>query len=121
MHKMMAIKDMLCDELDEYATKDQLNMDDLNTIDKLTHSIKSIETILAMKDYSYDYEPMNSYAPRRRDSMGRYSRDSYDQYAAPRYSYESGSMASTLKEMMNTATTEKERNAISRCIESLGY
>lgn len=51
---------------------------DLEALDKLTHSIKSIKTTMAMMDgedgRSYRYD---SYA-RRRDSMGRYSRRAYD-------------------------------------------
>ena len=101
MHKEQ-LYDMLCDELDQIAEKGELTAGSLDTIDKLTHSIKSLGTIMAMEGYSNDgsyegyYEGSNrggnyergrsyrggsnrgnyrgSYA-RRRDSMGRFSRE----------------------------------------------
>ena len=91
MHKEQ-LYDMLCDELDEIAAKGELTAGSLDTIDKLTHSIKSLGTIMAMEGYSNDgsyegyyegsYENRGgrggnrggSYA-RRRDSRGRYSRE----------------------------------------------
>lgn len=42
-------------------------------LDKLTHSIKSIKTIMAMEESGYS----------RRDSRGRYARDEYS--ASPEY------------------------------------
>ena len=62
---------------------------DLDYVDKLTHTLKSIKTVTAMLEsggedgyssryvprYYYDGEDGMSHA-RRRDSMGRYSRDS---------------------------------------------
>ena len=115
MHKLMELKENLCDELNEYSSKTRLSFDDLDVIDKLTHSIKSIETILAMEGYSYDEMPTHSYA-RNRDSMGRYSRDMG-------YSNDSRgkeAMANELRTMMNNASSEKERNALNRCLEELG-
>lgn len=60
---------------------------DLDAIDRITHSIKSVKTTMAMMDAeggSYDdgdsyrdYRSNRSYA-RKRDSMGRYSRRMYD-------------------------------------------
>lgn len=75
MHTLEKIRDMLMDELDHCAEKDSLSTNSLYTVDKLTHAVKSIDTILAMEDsgYSNDY----SYRGRKRDSMGRYSRNSY--------------------------------------------
>ena len=55
---------------------------DLEAVDKLTHTIKSVKTTMAMMDAegesnrSYN-DGYGSYA-RRRDSMGRYSRRAYD-------------------------------------------
>lgn len=65
-----------------------LSGDDISYIDKLTHALKSIKSVMAMDEsgYSgrmmYEEEPYsrNSYA-RRRDSMGRYSR--YDEREYP--------------------------------------
>ena len=92
---MDKLRDMLCDELEKITKKGELSAGSLDIVDKLTHSIKSIDTIMAMEGNSYEnrggnrggrnsrlggsYEGGNynyggSYA-RRRDSMGRYSRD----------------------------------------------
>lgn len=114
MHKMMELKENLCDELNEYATKGRLSFDDLDVIDKLTHSIKSIETILAMEGYSYNDGPSYSYA--RRDSMGRYSRDMG--YSNDGRGKES--LARELGEAMEKASTDKEREAIKSCMRELG-
>lgn len=87
------LRDMLCEELDELTKKGKLTVDSLDAVDMITHSIKSIDTILAMEEagysngyssrrYYYDdgysrRENRGSYARgrnTRRDSMGRYSR-----------------------------------------------
>ena len=77
MHQLEDLKWMLCDELDDITKQGKINTkEELDVIDKLTHSIKSIDTIIAMEDagYSndnYSYRGRGRYA--RRDSMGRYS------------------------------------------------
>ena len=114
MHKMEELKEMLCDELEEITAKGQLTAGDLDTVDKLTHSIKSIDTIMAMDGYSNTYyRDGNSYA-RRRDRMGRYSRG-----GNRNYSYGKEDMMQELRELMEDAETEQERKAISRCINEM--
>lgn len=122
MHKLMDLKEKLCKELEEFSSKTELNTSDLQTIDWLSHSLKSIETVLAMEGYSNEYS-------NGRDGMGRYSRDyGYSKaYPMPRYSYDDGysygkdSMVHDLKEMRDNATSEKERMAIDRCIRDMNY
>lgn len=86
LHK---IKEMLCKELDEYGKKEDMTAGSLDIIDKLTHALKSVETIIAMNEagdegYSGRYPDRYSGARgryARRDSMGRYSsRGSYGPY-----------------------------------------
>lgn len=72
MAKYEELKDMLCEELDRITKKGELSPGSLDIVDKLTHSIKSIDTIVAMEDSGYSG---TGYTYRRRDSMGRYSRD----------------------------------------------
>ena len=80
MHSLEKIRDMLMEELDKCSQKNELTSNSLENIDKLTHAVKSIDTIMAMgdagysNDYSYDDRGRGSDA--RRDSMGRYA-DSY--------------------------------------------
>ena len=56
------IKEMLCEELENIAKKGELTAGSLDTVDKLTHAIKSLETIIAMNEYSEDgYSNRGSY------------------------------------------------------------
>lgn len=99
MKELYELKELLCDELKAYGKKGDLTAGSLDVIDKLSHALKSIETIIAMEEASDDYSSnygsyerngqMNgttyrdggrSYARGRRgnvrrDAMGRYSRD----------------------------------------------
>ena len=83
MKGMEELRDMLCDELDNMTEQGELTTGSLDIIDKLTHSIKSIDTILAMEEsysnrYDDGYSRRGSYARgrnARRDSRGRYSRN----------------------------------------------
>lgn len=80
MQKMEELREMLCAELEKITKKGELSAGSLDVVDKLTHSIKSIDTIMAMEDAGYSNESGYSYARgrgrnARRDSMGRYSRD----------------------------------------------
>lgn len=105
------IKEMLCKELDEYGKKDELTAGSLDIVDKLTHALKSIETIIAMSEdggesgrYSGRYSGARGRGRNaRRDSMGRYAgRGSYSDgsygyngsYGGPYYggSYDDGMM-----------------------------
>ena len=49
MHKLEELKGMLFKELEEYVIRGELSANSLDIINKLTHSIKSIETIMAME------------------------------------------------------------------------
>lgn len=106
MHYMHDLKDLLCAELEDYAEKGKksgkMSMGDLETVHKLTDTVKNIMKIDVLKEeagYSEDGHYMGegriygtsyddgmhreggySYARGRgryakRDSMGRYSRD----------------------------------------------
>ena len=129
--------EIVMDEIGE--TKDKLkggkmSAGDLEVIDKLAHTTKSLKTIIVMEDSeyseqgggqsgarggrggnrggggrsregrsreSYEYGMSNA---RRRDSMGRYSRDGF---------------MDKLMEMRETAPNEKSRRAIEKMIDEL--
>ena len=102
------LKDMLCNELEKIVKKGEMTTGALDVIDKLTHSIKSVETIMAMNGYSHN--SYNSYGHdwsygRNRDSMGRYSRDN--------------KLISELRGMMNEAQDEETRHEIKKLISKL--
>lgn len=43
MHDIYKLKDMLCEELEEYGRKNELTPASLEVIDKLAHSLKNVE------------------------------------------------------------------------------
>lgn len=125
---MYRLKEMLCDELDQYAKKGELTAGSLDIVDKLSHALKSITTIMAMEDADGEYsgtyrmyprymrdrdgmggqtERGSSYA-RKRDSRGRYSRD---------YSGAMDEMVDQLKDMMDSAPDQSTRQDIQRLIK----
>ena len=136
MGKMHELREMLCRELDEIAASSKLKLSDLDVIDKLTHSIKSIDTIEAMQggysnekgNYSRNYPVSydDGYSGRRyarRDSMGRYSRDdSYsedDGYSRHDYGGGRDQLAGKLRRMLGDAPDEKSRNAILNALNTI--
>lgn len=141
MHEMYELKEMLCDELGKITKKGELSAGSLDAVDKLTHSIKSIDTIIAMDEYSEEegsYEG-GSYARgrggrggnrgrsnergRSRDSMGRYSRGSYARgsYARGGYSRdeEMEELKMGLQELLEDASSEEERKMIRKWLKQV--
>ena len=125
MEELYKLKDMLCDELESYGKKKELTAGSLDVIDKLSHALKSITTVIAMEEadgeYSNDY-PMNgrtyrgsSYARgrmnARRDSMGRYSRDGYSGAV--------DDMVSQLKDLMEDAPNESIKSEMHRLVKKI--
>ena len=122
MHKMEELKEMLCRELEEITKKGELSAGSLDAVDKLTHSIKSIETIMAMNDYSQE-------GGSNRGSYARYYRDpyanenGYSRYAN-RGSYRRGysrteDLKGELKQMMEEQDDPEAKRMISEWIRQL--
>lgn len=149
MHK---IKEMLMNELYEYEEKakkmsdGKISAGDLETLHKLTDTVKNIDKIEMLEDGEYSEAGAwmgdgriygTSYARGRgrnakRDSMGRYSRGGeYEMYsdAAGRYPGRSRTrysmndakdhMIDKLEEMLPLAGSEEERRAIHQCIQKI--
>jgi len=137
MHEMMELKEMLCDELEKITKQGKISAGILDTVDKLTHSIKSIETIMAMDEagysnrMSYDgdsyadsyrgdsyrdsYRGDGSYRIRkdgRRDQRYNYSRDSYERG----YSRD---LKEDLEGLMHKVGNEEEKRMIKKWIQQL--
>lgn len=73
MHTLMKLRDILMDELERQTAKGSLTEQSLDVVDKITHSIKCIDTIAAMESSSG--ESRDGYSGRRyRDG---YSGDEY--------------------------------------------
>jgi len=96
---------------------------DLDTIDKLTHSLASVKKILAfMEDDGYsgnyptDYRGVyrGSYARgrmnARRDSMGRYSGE---------HGYSRNDLADRMRDLMRDAPDDRTRQDIQRLVEKM--
>lgn len=96
---------------------------DLELVDKLTHALKSIKTTIAMMEsddsgYSNRYMPHGmsyaggrSYARnRKRDSMGRYSRE-YSREGGYSYADSMASLLDEMRGMMDTLPEDKRRKA----------
>lgn len=136
MHMYEELKGMLCKELEEITRKGELTAGSLDTVDKLTHAIKSIDTIVAMEEYSDDYNYRGSYdresdgmssARRRtydgrsyargrnakRDSMGRYSRGGYS------YDEAKDDMINDLHELMQDTHDERTKQEFKKFINKL--
>ena len=116
MEALYKLSDMICDELDEYARKGELSASSLDVVDKLSHALKSIKTIIAMEETSdgysgtYNRHPYyrgSSYARgRKRDSMGRYSGSVDD-------------MVGKLHDLMEEAPDESMREEIKRLVNKI--
>ena len=134
MEYMYELKDKLCKELDEIARKPEMGAGDLEIIHKLTDTIKNLDKIGMLEDgYSQAgdweiegraYNRGSSYARRKRDSMGRYSRDG----RIMRGGYRDGRMYSRaeakedimdqIEDMMGDAD-EKEKTILRRAMTEL--
>ena len=128
------LKKMVEDEITNITKKGDLDDKCLEWLDKLVDIAKDVDTIFAMHDYIEDdggysnrayypryYNddmPMHGNSYRNRDSMGRYSRNSYNNYRGNGYSRE-GNMRDRLEQMMSEATTQQERDAINDALNRL--
>lgn len=125
MNAIYELKEMLCDELEQMMQKgSNINID---LVDKLTHSLKSVETIIAMHEGGYstritpmNYDGYNNYNSYNRGNSYRsngfrMNKRSFD------YSRDDGKneMIDRLHQMMNETNSDKEKNAIMQCIEKM--
>lgn len=120
------LKEMLCDELDKIASKGELTAGSLDTVDKLSHSLKSVLTIMAMEDYGDSYDDMSyergynrggSRRNGRRDSMGRYTSRSYARGRSRRMY--SGDDMEKITEMMDEVEDPKVRQALQKALDKM--
>lgn len=74
MKNLWKIRETLCEQLEEYAPRTKISGGDLQTVHMITDTIKNIDKIEMLAD-----EEMGEYshARRRRDALGRYSRDGH--------------------------------------------
>ena len=107
MNDLHRLKDMLTDELEEYGRKGELSAGTLEIVDKLSHALKSVTTIIAMEDSGYSGTYRGGSYERRRDRMGRYYDDAM------------GDMMNKLHDLMNSAPDADTKKEIQHLINKL--
>lgn len=131
MQELYKLKDKLTDELKGYAKKD-ISASSLTMIDTLAHSLKNIDKVIEKCEEEEGYSSMpsyeggsmrgssayarrysrdDSYARRRRDSMGRYARAGYSR---------DDDVAEELHDLMRNAPDERTRQRIQTIIDKMG-
>lgn len=143
MHKLEQLKEMLCEELEEYGSKDKLDMGGLEIVDKLAHAIKNIDKILESEDgysgrmyYDGGMSGRGSYRGGSYDggsydggSYGNYGRGGYSSRrgrgrnakrdSMGRYARANDMMVDELRELMDSAPDEQTRMEFERFINKM--
>ena len=135
MEYMHELKEKLCEELDEIARKPEMGAGDLEIIHKLTDTIKNLDKIEMLEDDGYSqagyrdvgssYNRGSSYANRGKHYVrGHYSRDGYsNEGRGSRGGYSrhdaKEAMMEQMEMLMDQAGSEREREAIRRCMSQL--
>ena len=132
MKTLYDLKDMLCAELDEIGKKGEMSAGDLETVHKLTDTIKNIDKIDKLEDEGYSRGMDYSRSRYSRDGnweadmRGTYGRgSSYERqgthYVRGHYSRDGGksAMRRQLQEMLDEADNDSIRNAIQRCMDAV--
>ncbi len=125
--ELYELREMLMDELHKISSKGELTAGSLETVDKLTHSIKSIDTICAMEEAGGYSNEGGSYNRSYNRSYGGSYNGSYDGsygMSGRRGRYSRGysgtdNLAENLRELMEHASDNKSRTVIQRALEQL--
>lgn len=114
---MYRLKSMLCDELDEIADKGELSSGDLETVHKLTDTIKNIKKIECMEDGGYsmgDRMPDSRYSGSRHYVRGHYTRGHYSMAEGK------SRIRERIEDMMqDDDLSSAERSALEKAMEAL--
>lgn len=80
MGKLQHLRENLCEELEKVAKKEEMTTNDLEIIDKLTHSIKNLDKVMLGNEMIEEYGYSFARRGRDGDGDGRYneSRRSYE-------------------------------------------
>lgn len=109
MKNKAKIEEMICEEIDSIGEKSKLSAGDLETLYKLVMIGSEIGDVGESKYSERYWDDMNSYAPyRRRDSMGRYSRNDARSM-----------LMAEMGEAMNYAENEHQREIIRKAMNQL--
>ena len=133
MHKLYQLKEMLCDELEQFGDRDKLTSSSLETIDKLAHAAKNVAKVIECAEeeqYSMDggmgrrsYD--GGMSRRRGYSNDGYYYDDGNSYRRGRaangrfVSRDGSEMARKLREMMADAPDDASRQEIQRLADRM--
>lgn len=121
MEAMYNLRDLLCKQLEDYGKKGELSAAVLERVDMLAHAIKNLDKVIEAdeadeysgNDYRDRETPRRTYdrsMARRRDSLGRYSRNGYSRH---------GDISDKLKDLMEEAPDDRTRQEIQRAISRM--
>lgn len=133
MKSLYELKEKLCGELDELAAKPDMSLYDLDTVHKLTDTIKNIDKIMMLEDGGYSQADGRMRENRNSYGGGSYGGSSYNDgggysqarrgqhYVRGHYSRDDGreSMMNHLESMMREAGSDTDREAIRRFMEEM--
>lgn len=118
MKSMYNLRDMLCKELDEIASKGELGAGDLDIAHKLTDTIKNIDKIETLEEGGYfsryhDDDMRNSYGrgvsyARRHYVRGHYSRTDATEH-----------LRSQINDMMRETDDDRIKDALRRAMDMM--
>ena len=125
MHELYELKEKLCQELEEYNSK-EMTAGSLEVIDKLAHTIKNLGKIIEMHEESEGYSSRGgmSYEGNYGGSYARGGRgrrtgaNQYGSYARGGYSRNDG-MIAELRELMMEAPDERSKKEFQRFISKM--
>lgn len=131
MHEIENLKQQLCRELDEYAAKGKLDMQSLQIIDTIAHTVKNLNKILEHEEKSNGYSEgprvHGTYSFANNNSgynsgynynrMPDWRSDSYSM--ADRYSMGNEAMINKLYDLMNQTRDEKTRHEFQNFIDRM--
>lgn len=133
MHELHELKEKLCQELEEYNSK-EMTAGSLEVIDKLAHTIKNLGKIIEMYEESEGYSSRGgmpyeggygggSYARGRGGRGRRTGANQYGSYARGGYPMEGYSrnegMIAELRELMMEAPDERSKKEFQRFISKM--
>lgn len=127
MHALYELKDMLCKELEEIGEKGELTTGTVDTVEKLSSSVKNLCKIIDYcEDEEYSGDMMGSSYARGGNRMGgrgrggRGGRTGANQYGSYARGYSrDGDMVSKLEDLMGEARDDKTRREIERLVEKM--
>lgn len=136
MQEIYELKEMLCEELEKYGSKGDLNTGELEIVDKLAHAVKNLGKIIEMADEEeYSGQMMGGGSYQRGGGGGGNRGGSYqrggrggrnnnptgrNQYSRERgYSRAAEDMIEQLRDMMEEAPDQQTRKEIQRLITKM--